>query len=178
MVVKKKNFFLDLSSLIEGIAVDSISSLLDEKKIDNYLISIGGTVKTKGKNFGTFWKIAIKNSFDNKNQIEKIINLYNCSMSTSGIQQNYYEFNRKKFSHLLNPKTGWPVDNKLISATVISKSALEADTWDTGLMILGIEKAKKISIKEKLLVYLIFKKDKKNSFWISPQLKKYIYKHS
>ena len=90
-------------------------------------------------------------------------------ISTSGSYRNYYELNGKRLSHVIDPKTGNPITHNLVSVTVIASTALEADAWDTGLMVLGPEKAKEVVRQEGLAVYMITKEGENFKTWMSPQ---------
>ncbi|XBC38378.1 MAG: FAD:protein FMN transferase [Buchnera aphidicola (Floraphis choui)] len=167
-----KNVVLDLSTLGEGFIADHLGKLLQKKGIKDYTISVGGAIVTHTKNNLSNPKIiAIQKPIDSEFKIHMIVKLYNDAISTSGTYRNYYYLEGKKIVHLLNPITGQPSDTNLVSVSVIAKSALESDAWDTGLMILGFEQAKKLAIKEKLAVCLI-KKYKSTLFtWVSPKFR-------
>ncbi|WP_343153904.1 FAD:protein FMN transferase [Buchnera aphidicola (Mindarus keteleerifoliae)] len=174
-----KNLEINLSTLGEGFAVDHISNLLDKKKINDYIVSVGGAIKSKKKCLHkNFSIIAIQNPINKKKIVHLLIKLKNQSISTSGNYRNFYYFNGKKISHLINPFTGIPIMNNLTSVTVISKSALNADAWDTALEILGFQKARKLVLKEKLAVCLIQKRKKNFYTWLSPKFKKFLIKSS
>ncbi|WP_367680084.1 FAD:protein FMN transferase [Buchnera aphidicola] len=174
-----KNLEINISTLGEGFAVDHISKLLNKKKITDYIISVGGAIKSKKnclhKNFSI---IAIQKPTNKKNSIHMLIKLKNQSVSTSGNYRNYYYFNKKKISHLINPFNGMPIVNNLVSVTVISQNALDADAWDTALEILGFKKAKQLILKEKLAVCLVQKRKKGFYTWVSPKFKKFLIKSS
>ncbi|WP_343153068.1 FAD:protein FMN transferase [Buchnera aphidicola] len=174
-----KNLEINVSTLGEGFTVDHISELLNKKKITDYTISVGGAIRSR-KNclHKKFSVIAIQKPTNKKNSVHILVKLKNQSISTSGNYRNYYYFNRKKISHLINPFNGMPVVNNLASVTVISKNALDADAWDTALEILGFKKARKLILKEKLAVCLIQKRKKGFYTWISPKFKKFLIKSS
>ncbi len=79
------------------------------------------------------------------------------AVSTAGSYRNYYELDGKRYSHIIDPATGEPVTHKLVSATVITPTALEADALDTALMVMGPERAMAFAREHKLAVYLIEK---------------------
>ncbi|WP_187312795.1 FAD:protein FMN transferase [Buchnera aphidicola] len=164
------------STLAEGFAVDHLSCILSKKGIKNYTISIGGTVLVKIENNKKSKLIAIQKPTDKTKAIQLLIHLKNQSISTAGTYLNYYFLNGKNIAHIINPKDGIPVKNNLISVSVISSTALEADSWDTGLLLLGLKKAKELSIKENLAVCIISKEKNKLSTWTSPQFKKFLIK--
>ncbi|XBC40946.1 MAG: FAD:protein FMN transferase [Buchnera aphidicola (Nurudea yanoniella)] len=172
-----KNITLDLSTLEEGFLADHLGELLKKKGINDFIISVGGAIVTHVfKNFSRPKIIAIQKPTDIQTKIHILIKLYNHSISTSGTYRNYYYLNGKKIIHLISPTTGKPIKTDLVSVSVISKSALESDAWDTGLMILGFEKAKSLAIKEKLAVCLI-KKYKSTLFtWMSPHFYSFLIK--
>lgn len=129
---------------------------------------MGGTIIVNNT-----WKIGIQNPFKNKFSIRKILYLQSKAISTSGIYFNFYKLNSNYIFHILDPRTGFPIKNNIGSVTIITPTALEADSWDTGLMILGVKKTQKIAIKEKLSVYIIFKYNGKNIGWMSPYFIKF-----
>ncbi|XBC44568.1 MAG: FAD:protein FMN transferase [Buchnera aphidicola (Schlechtendalia peitan)] len=179
--LKKKfpNVVIDLSTLGEGFIADHLGELLKSKGIKDYSISVGGAVITHVPNNHTKPKIiAIQKPTDTEIKVHVIIQLYNNAISTSGTYRNYYYLKTHKIIHLINPNTGYPIRNNLVSASVISKSALESDAWDTGLMILGFNQAKKLAIKEKLAVCLIKQEKSKFVTWISPQFQLFLQKNS
>lgn len=188
-IIKKKFFIylkkdidsikINLSTLGEGFAVDHLSYVLNKQKIKNYTISVGGTVLVKTKNNKEKPKIiAIQKPIDQYQSAHLLIYLKNNSISTAGSYRNYYYLQGKRISHLIDPDTGKPITHNLVSVSVIAHTALEADSWDTGLLIMGFKKAKKLILKEKLSVCLITKK--KNIFltWMSPKFKKFLIKEN
>jgi len=169
--------YVDLSTVGEGFATDHVARLMEKEGINNYLVSVGGAVLTRGLNAeGKPWRVAIQKPTDKENAVEAIVDLQGHGISTSGSYRNYYELDGKRISHVIDPMTGRPIEHKLVSATVIATTALEADGWDTGLMVLGTEKAKQLAIREKLAVYLITKQDDGFSVWMSPQFEAFLQK--
>ncbi|VFP80811.1 FAD:protein FMN transferase [Candidatus Erwinia haradaeae] len=161
---------VDLSSVGEGFAVDHLASVIEKEGIKNYLVSVGGAIRTRGHNTkGKFWRIAIQKPTDLENIVQDIVILSGKSISTSGTYRNYYELGKKRLTHLINPTTGKPIKNHLVSVSVISNSALEADCWDSGLLILDMEKAQELAKKYKKAVYLIAQNGNTFTTWVSPQ---------
>lgn len=165
---------INLSTLGEGFAADHLSSILKKEGIENYTISVGGTVLVKTKRKESPKIIAIQKPTDKIKSIHLLVRLKNESISTAGTYRNYYYLKGKKISHLIDPKTGIPVTHNLISVSVISSTALEADGWDSALLILGFKKAKVLALKENLAACFITKKDNTFSTWISPYFKKFL----
>lgn len=171
------NIEINLSTLGEGFAVDHLSYVLQKKGIKNYTISVGGTVLVKIEKIKEKPKIiAIQKPTDEKQLVHLLIYLKNNSISTAGTYRNYYYLQGKRISHLIDPSTGKPITHNLVSVSVISSTALEADSWDTALLIMGFQKAKKLILKEKLAVCLISKEENNFLTWISPQFRKFLVK--
>lgn len=167
--------YVDLSTVGEGFATDHLATLMEKEGINSYLVSVGGAVLTRGQNAqGQPWKVAIQKPTDRENAVQAVVDLQGHGISTSGSYRNYYELDGKRISHVIDPTTGRPIQHKLVSATVIATTALEADGWDTGLMVLGEEKAKALALRENLAVYLIEKQGEGFSSWMSPQFKAFI----
>ena len=167
--------YVDLSTVGEGYAADHLARLMEQEGISRYLVSVGGAVTTRGLNAeGKAWRVAIQKPTDRENAAQAIVDLNGHGISTSGSYRNYYELDGKRISHVIDPNTGQPIQHKLVSATVIAPTALEADGWDTGLMVLGTQKAKEVALKEGLAVYLITKEGDGFSTWMSPQFKTFL----
>lgn len=167
--------YVDLSTMGEGYATDHLARLMEQQGITDYLVSVGGAVLSRGKNASDQpWRVAIQKPTDRENAVEARVDLQGHGISTSGSYRNYYELDGKRISHVIDPATGRPIDHKLVSATVIATTALEADGWDTGLMVLGTERAKALALKEHLAVYLISKQGDGFAHWMSPQFKSFL----
>lgn len=167
--------YVDLSTVGEGFATDHLARLMEQEGINNYLVSVGGAVLSRGMNAQNQpWRVAIQKPTDRENAVQARVDLQGHGISTSGSYRNYYELDGKRLSHIIDPATGRPIGHKLVSATVIATTALEADGWDTGLMVLGTEKAKALAIKEKLAVYLITREGDRFVSWMSPQFSAFI----
>ena len=135
---------LDFNGIAQGFTVDLISNFLDTKNIKNYMIEVGGEVKCKGLNYkNEVWKIGIQNPVDSSSNYYSIVKLQNISIATSGSYNNY-KFDKEtgqKYSHIINPKTGMPSSNKLISVTILNESCMRADAVSTACMVMGKTKS-------------------------------------
>ncbi|MFQ2717367.1 FAD:protein FMN transferase [Aeromonas caviae] len=152
--------YLDLSTLGEGAASDEIAGLLERRGVHNYLIEVAGAVRSKGRNAkGNPWRVAIVEPSDRPGAIEDVVTPNGMAVSTAGSYRNYYELDGKRYSHIIDPATGEPVTHRLVSASVITPTALEADALDTALMVMGPERAMAFAKEHKLAVYLIEKTD-------------------
>lgn len=152
--------YLDLSTLGEGAASDEIAGLLERRGVHNYLIEVAGAVRSKGRNTkGNPWRVAIVEPSDRPGAIEDVVTPNGMAVSTAGSYRNYYELDGKRYSHIIDPATGEPVTHRLVSASVITPTALEADALDTALMVMGPERAMAFAKEHRLAVYLIEKTD-------------------
>ncbi|MEQ9720901.1 FAD:protein FMN transferase ApbE [Yersinia alsatica] len=169
------DLYVDLSTMGEGYGVDLLVNLMMQKGITNYLVSVGGAVSSRGVNGqGQPWRVAIQKPTDQENAVQALVDLQGYSISTSGSYRNYFEQGGQRYSHVLDPATGRPINHRLVSATVIAATALEADGWDTGLMVLGTEKALRLAEKKGLAVYLITKTDQGFTAVMTPQFKAFL----
>lgn len=137
---------LDANAIAQGYAVDVVVEFLESKRIKNYLVEIGGELRAKGKNDkGKFWRIGIDKPIDNSNmynrELQVVIQLKNRALATSGSYRRFYVKNGVKYSHTIDPKTGYPVKHNLLSATVLAGNCIEADAYATAFMVMGLEKS-------------------------------------
>lgn len=165
VIKTNKNLMLDFNAIAQGYSVDVIANFLAEQGIENYMIEIGGEVKVRGKNDkNKLWRIGIDKPVENEAErtLEAVVNLENQSLATSGNYRKFYEKDGVKYSHTLNPKTGYPVRHSLLSATVITDNCALADAYATVFMVVGIDKAKEILAKnKKIKAVLIFENENK-----------------
>lgn len=167
--------YVDLSTLGEGYGADELVRLMNRHGITNYLVSVGGAVSSRGVNGqGKPWRVAIQKPTDRENAVQALVDLHGYGISTAGSYRNYFEQNGQRYSHVIDPTTGKPINHRLVSATVIAPTALEADGWDTGLMVLGPEKALQLAEEKGLAVYLISKTDDGFSAVMTPQFKAFL----
>ena len=169
------DLYVDLSTVGEGYAADHLARLMEQEGISRYLVSVGGALNSRGMNgAGKPWRVAIQKPTDKENAVQAVVDINGHGISTSGSYRNYYELDGKRLSHVIDPQTGRPIEHNLVSVTVIAPTALEADAWDTGLMVLGPEKAKEVVRREGLAVYMITKEGDNFKTWMSPQFKSFL----
>ncbi len=169
------DLYVDLSTVGEGYAADHLARLMVEEGISRYLVSVGGALVSRGMNAdGQPWRVAIQKPTDRENAVQAIVDINGHGISTSGSYRNYYELDGKRISHVIDPQTGRPITHKLVSVTVIAPTALEADAWDTGLMVLGTEKAQQVVREQGLAVYMIMKEGDGFTTWMSPQFRAFL----
>ena len=127
---------IDFGAVGKGIALDEIRTLLDEKRINAATISVGGSVLVYGKDTV---KVGIRDPYGNAGRSVAALSLSDVCVSTSGSYERCFEENEKNYHHILDPETGYPVDNGLVSVTIISESGLLSDALSTACFVLGIE---------------------------------------
>lgn len=155
---------INFNAIAQGYSVDLIGTFLDEKGVENYLIDVGGEILTKGLKPGKKkWAVGIQIPTEDEHgaiESQVVIELSNKALVTSGSYRKYYEENGKRYSHIIDPKTGFPVIHNLLSVTVLANSCAEADGYSTAFMIMGLEKAKAfVNKRNDLEAYFIYDED-------------------
>ena len=162
LIKKNKNLKINLSSIGKGFGIDLIGKKLNQLGIKNYLINIGGDILTKGHNKkNKNWIIGIENPNLKEKLIKDIVNLTNKGLATSGDYKNFFTKDGKRYSHIINPKTGKPIMHSTKSVTVIHENSMKADGWATAFLALGSLEGLKIADKEKIAVLFIDEIDNK-----------------
>jgi thiamine biosynthesis lipoprotein apbE len=174
---------LDCSAIAKGYGSDVVAKFLKSKGIDNFMVEIGGEIVTSGISPERVpWRIGVTKPEDDSLQqqqaLQTVLNVTDKAMATSGNYRNFYYKGGKKYAHTIDPKTGYPVQHNILSATVIANSCAEADAYATAFMVMGLDKAKTVLEKHpELLAYLIYADQKgKNKVWFSPSMKGKILK--
>lgn len=158
----QKNMQLDFNGIAQGYTVDVICEMLEKKNIHDYMVEIGGEVRAKGKNnSGKLWNIGIDKPVENNNdhRLQAIIPLENRALATSGNYRKFYVKDGIKYSHTIDPFSGFPVQHNLLSATVLAPDCATADAYATVFMVYGVEKTRSFLTENtdlELDVYLIY----------------------
>lgn len=155
----KPDVYVDLSGIAKGYGVDVIADFIEKQGILNYLIEIGGELRTKGSNpQGEPWKVAVEKPIPNIRAAQTVIPVHDAGIATSGDYRNFFEMNGRRFSHIIDPKTGEPVQTNVVSATILdSKSCMTADAWAKVPIVMGAEKALALADRENIAMYLLIK---------------------
>lgn len=143
LVKKNTTVTLDLASIAKGYGVDQVAALIRANGIRHFLVEIGGEVFAAGlRKDGKKWRIGINRPQKNApvDQVYKIVSLRDKGFATSGDYRNYFEVDRKRFSHVIDPRNGYPSDNGVVSVSVIANTCTFADGLATAVMVLGHEK--------------------------------------
>ncbi len=154
---------IDFNAIAQGYSVDLLANFLESKGIKNYLIDIGGEVLGKGKKAdGSFWRVGIEKPSNNNNQreLEAKVSLHNKALATSGSYRKFYIENGIKYSHTIDPATGYPVTHSVLSVSVLANDATTADAYATALMVLGLERSLKFLKENKELAAFFIYSDK------------------
>ncbi len=161
---KKPCVAIDMNGIAQGYSVDVLAGQLERNGIVNYMVELGGEIRLKGRKqpSGEKFKVGIESpaedEFEN-NKMQKILLPDSGAITTSGSYRKYYESSGRRVTHIINPITGYPVQNELISVTVYAKDAITADGYDNALMLMGLKKALTFTEKRKeLAAYFIYKK--------------------
>lgn len=172
---------LDCSAIAKGYGSDVVAQYLRSRDVENFMIEIGGEIVVQGNSDKRLpWKIGVTKPTDDStqvnNELQTVLNVTNTAMATSGNYRRFYYKNGKKYAHTIDPKTGYPVQHNILSATVLANTCAKADAYATSFMVLGLEKTQKVlQHHPDLMVYLIYADGQgKNKVWYSPSLKKAI----
>lgn len=172
---------INFNAIAQGYSVDLMCEILEDKGIENYYVELGGELKVKGENkFDQLWVIGIDQP-EGENLERKLatrMSLEDAAMATSGNYRKFYEVDGKKYSHTLNPKTGFPAQNSLLSATVVADNCGLADAMATAFMVMGVEKTKNYLHKDQSVrVHLIYENNEGElESFTSDGLKRYLLK--
>ncbi|MBR4147029.1 MAG: FAD:protein FMN transferase [Bacteroidales bacterium] len=145
--VVKENpaIMLDFNAIAQGYTTDLVSALLDSKSVDSYIVDIGGEVFARGtKPGGKRWVVGIEKpaaDWDSERVVQQRVELQDKGIVTSGSYRKYVERDGKRYSHCIDPSTGYPVEHNLLSATVIAENATWADALASICMVMGMERS-------------------------------------
>ncbi|MEO3681161.1 FAD:protein FMN transferase [Shewanella vesiculosa] len=169
------DLYVDLSSIAKGFGVDKVAALLDKYHVSGYLVEIGGELNVKGtKSDNTPWRVAVEQPTSEGQAVQQIIEPGTMSLATSGDYRNFYQENGERFSHLIDPRTGYPIKHQLASATVLHSSCMTADGYATAMMVLGTEASLALAKKNNLAVMLIEKQEQGYQVYYSDAFKSYL----
>lgn len=178
LVKRIPELYVDLSAIAKGYGVDVVAEYLEAKNIDNYMVDIGGEVRTRGNNGENKpWRIAIEKPVAGSSQsTQEVIEPGRMAVATSGDYRNYFEQNGVRYSHTIDPKTGRPINHRLVSITVLDPSCMTADGLSTGLGVLGPERGMALANLLGIPVFMIVKTDEGFEEHSSESFKPYLQK--
>ena len=166
---------MDFSAIAKGFGVDHVAELFRKMGIDNFMVEIGGEIVAQGTNpKGEAWRIGINKPNDDStctdNELQEIIEIHNGALATSGNYCNYYIQNGRKIGHTIDPKTGYPAQQNILSSTVKAPSCAMADGYATAFMVMGMKRSQEFLQKHPQLEAYFIYADEEGEFrtWHTP----------
>lgn len=160
LIKEDPRIMIDPNAITPGYVADVISEFFNSVGVKNYLVEIGGELRCLGKNReGNSWRVGVDKPLENtlEREIQQVFHLEHVSVATSGNYRSFYEENGVKYSHTIDPKTGYPARSNLLSATVFTEECIYADAWATVFMVVGFDQAKELSARiPGIQVYFIY----------------------
>jgi thiamine biosynthesis lipoprotein len=157
-VMKEQDIYLDLSAIAKGYAVDQVANYLADLGVNNYMVEIGGELRLKGYNKrGTGWRIAVESPLVDQRMVQRTLLAGDMAIATSGDYRNYFETGGVRYSHTIDPKSGYPISHNLASVTVVTPKAIVADSLATAFMVMGAESGLALAERENIAVLFIVK---------------------
>ena len=183
LIKENPGITIDVNAIAQGYSVDIIAEYFESLGITDYMVEIGGEIKTLGKNpKGEKWKIGVDRpeygNFIPGSDMQVILEMSGKSLATSGNYRKFYEEDGIKYSHSINPETGMPVRHEVLSTTIVMDNCIDADAYATACMVLGLEKSKKMIESVKGLEAYIIYADESGLYqvYFTKGFKPYIYK--
>lgn len=151
---------VDLSTIAKGYGVDRVADLLEAEGITAYLVEVGGEIRVRGpKPDGSPWRIAIERPLSGERSVQRILEFDTKALATSGDYRNYFEEDGVRHSHILDPRTGRPIQNRVVSSTVLHESCMTADAYSTALMLMDADEAIAFADTQNLAALIVVKTD-------------------
>jgi thiamine biosynthesis lipoprotein len=164
---------LNFSAIAKGYACDVIAALLEREGVQNYMVNIGGEIAAQGKNAkGICWQIGINEPEDEvtylKSEYKAIVRLCDKSgLATSGNYRNFHIIDGKKYGHTIDPVTGYPAEQSILSATIVAPDCMTADAYATAFMAMGVEAACRMAEQVPEIAYYLIYSDEEGSMQIT-----------
>lgn len=160
MLSRPSGVRIDLSSIAKGYAVDQLTEALAARGIVNSLVEIGGELRASGQRpEGGPWRLAVESPDPAQTRFIEALSVSNAAVATSGDYRNFFEYEGRRYSHLVDPRTGYPVAHDLVSVTVIDPKCIRADALATALLVLGLEKAMELAEAQGLAAHFVARGD-------------------
>ncbi|MFM2482241.1 FAD:protein FMN transferase [Celerinatantimonas sp. YJH-8] len=170
--------YVDLSGIAKGYGVDRVADLLKAQGFHNFLVNVGGELRQQGHNDQNEpWRVAVeKPRYNGSQAVERIVTPGDRAIATSGDYRNYFEENGIRYSHEIDPKTGHPIQNRVVSASVIADNCMTADGFATAFMVMGRKASIDFATAHKMAVMIIEKTDEGYAEFYTPEFKQYLVK--
>ncbi len=147
---------IDLSAIAKGYAVDLVAEVLERLGYRQYLVEVGGELRAGGQRAdGSPWRVGVERPDGAGRSVHRILQISDTGVATSGNYRNFRQAGGQRFGHVLDPRTGWPTANQVVSATVLHPSAMRADALATALLVLGESEGMALAERENLAVLLL-----------------------
>ncbi len=149
---------IDLSGIAKGFAVDRLAAHLEEQGVAHYLVEIGGELRARGLSpRRRAWRIGVERPIAGRRAVQRIVALDGAAIATSGNYRIFFDHDSARYSHIIDPRSGKPVEHDLASVTVISPSTMQADALSTALMVLGPNAGYELALREEIAAFFIVK---------------------
>ncbi len=156
---EQPDLYLDLSSIAKGYAVDRVARALEGEGVASYWVEVGGEVRVAGHNReGIPWRLGIERPQLAPGSVQRILHLDGHAVATSGDYRNYREVDGERYSHILDPRTGWPIRHRLASVSVVHPSCMIADGLATALLVMGPEEGFELALQNDLAAFFVARK--------------------
>ena len=146
---------VDLSAIAKGHGVDRVLRLVKELGCENVFVDIGGENRAIGRRGDRSWRVAVEDPNDEVREYHLAYELDDIAIATSGDYRNFFEFEGRRYSHTIDPRTGRPVTNGVASVSVFADDCMTADGWATAITVLGLEAGLEIAEARKLAVRIV-----------------------
>lgn len=174
-VVKKNDVRIDLSAIAKGYAVDQVAQSLRQLNVVNYLVEVGGEISVLGRNKQKNpWLLGIELPATDGRKAYTTVSLESESLATSGDYRNFYEQDGVRYSHAIDPGTGYPVTHRLASVSVITDSCMESDALATALIVMGEDVGYQFALKENINAYFIYRENNQFKTIYTPGFEHYL----
>ncbi len=165
--------YVDLSAIAKGYAVDEISALLDKGGYSSSMVEIGGEVRTRGTKPGDkLWQIGVETPNAAGRSLQKVIELRDAALATSGDYRNFFEYEGVRYSHTIDPHTGRPVLHNMAAVSVIADTCMQADAWATALLVMGDELGYDWCVANEVAALFLVRRDQEIVEHATPEFQK------
>ena len=176
-ISKSKGNLVDLSAIAKGYGVDRVAGYLKTQNLHNFLVEVGGEVQASGHNKELKdWRLGIEQPDLSGRRVYTTVALKNLGMATSGDYRNYFEKDGQRYSHTIDPNTGYPVNHKLASVSVVAETCMEADALATALNVMGEDQGYQFALKENIGAYFIYREGGEFKSKYTPVFEQYLAK--
>ncbi len=171
----RADVYVDLSAIAKGFAVDLAANSLETAGVANYLLEVGGEMRARGHNaVGGPWRVAVEKPLVGERSVQRVLELRDTAVATSGDYRNYFLADGTRFSHTIDPRSGYPVSHDLASVTVLHESAMRADALATALLVMGPEDGLEFARRADLAALLIVRSGDAFEERTTPRLKRLV----